>query len=108
MTYLCGAMCYGYDFKILHQINRLSLMDKVLEYIEDLLPKLCNYLAEYTNIMIGEIGLDYSISTISRKLQQNIFICAGSTVQRAGIAALQSAKEDVTQMRKTYNKRRKS
>lgn len=42
-----------------------------------------------------------------QKLQQNLFICASSTAQRAGIAALQSAKEDVTQMRKTYNKRRK-
>jgi aspartate/methionine/tyrosine aminotransferase len=42
-----------------------------------------------------------------QKLQQNLFICAGSTVQRAGIAALRSAGEEVEQMKATYNKRRK-
>lgn len=42
-----------------------------------------------------------------QKLQQNIFICAGSTVQRAGIAALQLAQQDVAVMKTTYNKRRK-
>ncbi len=41
-----------------------------------------------------------------QKLQQNLFICAGSTVQRAGIAALQSAQPEVEEMRKTYNERR--
>jgi len=42
-----------------------------------------------------------------QKLQQNLFICAGSTEQRAGIAALQSAGNDVAKMRETYNTRRK-
>jgi aspartate/methionine/tyrosine aminotransferase len=42
-----------------------------------------------------------------QKLQQNLFICAGSTEQRAGIAALQSAGNDVEKMRETYNTRRK-
>jgi len=42
-----------------------------------------------------------------QKLQQNLFICASSTAQRAGIAALQSAENDVAEMKDTYNKRRK-
>lgn len=42
-----------------------------------------------------------------QKLQQNLFICAGSTEQRAGIAALQLAGSDVAKMKETYNTRRK-
>jgi aspartate/methionine/tyrosine aminotransferase len=42
-----------------------------------------------------------------QKLQQNLFICAGSTEQRAGIAALQLAGYDVAKMKETYNTRRK-
>lgn len=41
-----------------------------------------------------------------QKLQQNLFICASSTAQRAGIAALRSAENDVMQMKKVYNQRR--
>ena len=39
-------------------------------------------------------------------LQQNLFICAPSLAQYAGIAALQSADADVAAMRQTYNERR--
>ena len=39
-------------------------------------------------------------------LQQNLFICAPSTAQKAGIAALQEAKLDVDSMRAIYNERR--
>ncbi len=42
-----------------------------------------------------------------QKFQQNLFICAGSTAQRAGIAALRSAWPDVLKMKETYNERRK-
>jgi (5-formylfuran-3-yl)methyl phosphate transaminase len=41
-----------------------------------------------------------------QKLQQNLFICASSTAQRAGISALKFASEDVGQMKMIYNKRR--
>lgn len=41
-----------------------------------------------------------------QKLQQNLFICAGSTAQRAGIAALKLAAADVERMRKIYDERR--
>ena len=39
-------------------------------------------------------------------LQQNLFICAPSTAQKAGIAALNEAKADVDNMRTIYNERR--
>ncbi|NDP19699.1 MAG: pyridoxal phosphate-dependent aminotransferase [Paludibacter sp.] len=39
-------------------------------------------------------------------LQQNLFICAPSTSQKAGIAALKEAKPDVDKMLKIYNERR--
>ena len=42
-----------------------------------------------------------------QKLAQNLFICAGSIDQWAGIAALQEAKPDVEAMRATYDERRR-
>lgn len=41
-----------------------------------------------------------------QKIQQNLFICASSTAQRAGIAALNEAEPDVAAMLETYNERR--
>lgn len=42
-----------------------------------------------------------------QKMQQNLFICANSAVQKAGIAALQKTAEDVARMRRTYDERRR-
>jgi aspartate/methionine/tyrosine aminotransferase len=42
-----------------------------------------------------------------QKMQQNLFICANSAVQRAGIAALRETGEDVARMRRTYDERRR-
>jgi aspartate/methionine/tyrosine aminotransferase len=39
-------------------------------------------------------------------LQQNLFICAPSTAQRAGIEALRNAEPEVTARREVYNERR--
>ncbi len=41
-----------------------------------------------------------------QKLQQNFFIAANSMVQKAGIAALKEAGEDVARMKRIYNERR--
>ncbi len=41
-----------------------------------------------------------------QKLQQNLFICASSVAQKAGIAALRYAGADVERMRHIYNERR--
>jgi aspartate/methionine/tyrosine aminotransferase len=42
-----------------------------------------------------------------QKLAQNLYICAGSIVQWAGLAALKEAKSDVEAMVGTYDQRRK-
>ena len=42
-----------------------------------------------------------------QKIQQNFFICANAMIQKAGIAALEDVDEDLTHMRKTYDKRRR-
>lgn len=42
-----------------------------------------------------------------RTLQQNLFICAPSLSQRAGLAALQGAAADVERMRAVYDERRR-
>lgn len=60
-----------------------------------------------TGLRLGYVIAPQECIRPMQKLQQNLFICAGSTVQRAGIAALRSAGEEVEQMKATYNKRRK-
>ena len=42
-----------------------------------------------------------------QKLQQNLFICAGSFAQRAAISALRECRVDVEQMVRTYDERRR-
>jgi aspartate/methionine/tyrosine aminotransferase len=41
-----------------------------------------------------------------QRLQQNLFICAGSVAQHAALAALREAGEDVERMRRQYERRR--
>ena len=59
-----------------------------------------------TGLRLGYVIAPKECMRPMQKLQQNLFICAGSTAQRAGIAALQSAKDDIFLMKNTYNKRR--
>ena len=60
-----------------------------------------------TGLRLGYVIAPKSYVRTMQKLQQNLFICASSTAQRAGIAALKLAKNDVAKMKATYNKRRK-
>ncbi|RIJ47636.1 pyridoxal phosphate-dependent aminotransferase [Maribellus luteus] len=59
-----------------------------------------------TGLRLGYVIAPAEYVRCMQKLQQNLFICAGSTVQRAGIEALRSAGEDIEHMRQTYDKRR--
>jgi aspartate/methionine/tyrosine aminotransferase len=59
-----------------------------------------------TGLRLGYVIAPKQCIRSMQKLQQNLFICASSTAQRAGIAALQSAATDVEKMKQTYNKRR--
>ncbi len=60
-----------------------------------------------TGLRLGYVIAPKQCVRAMQKLQQNLFICASSTAQRAGIAALQSAGNEVAKMKETYNKRRK-
>jgi (5-formylfuran-3-yl)methyl phosphate transaminase len=59
-----------------------------------------------TGLRLGYVIAPPSYVRSMQKIQQNLFICASSVVQRAGIAALRNADNEVEQMRETYNKRR--
>ncbi len=59
-----------------------------------------------TGLRLGYVIAPPDFVRPMQKLQQNLFICAGSVVQRAGIAALQHAGPDVEKMKETYNRRR--
>ncbi len=60
-----------------------------------------------TGLRLGYVIAPRECIRPMQKLQQNLFICASSTAQRAGIAVLREAGEEVEQMRLTYDKRRK-
>ncbi|MGE0019779.1 MAG: pyridoxal phosphate-dependent aminotransferase [Draconibacterium sp.] len=59
-----------------------------------------------TGLRLGYVIAPEEAVRPMQKLQQNLFICAGSTAQRAGIAALNFAASDVERMRKIYDDRR--
>jgi len=60
-----------------------------------------------TGLRLGYVIAPEKCVRPMQKIQQNLFICASSTAQRAGIAALKTAADDVAQMKSTYDKRRK-
>ena len=60
-----------------------------------------------TGLRLGYVIAPERFIRAMQKIQQNLFICAGSVAQRAGIAALHSAGADVEYMKNIYNERRK-
>ncbi|VEN72855.1 (5-formylfuran-3-yl)methyl phosphate transaminase [Candidatus Desulfarcum epimagneticum] len=60
-----------------------------------------------TGLRLGYVIAPEAFMGAIRKIQQNFFISANSVMQRAGIAALKHADDDVTRMRNVYDKRRK-
>lgn len=60
-----------------------------------------------TGLRLGYVIAPEEFVRPMQKLQQNLFICAGSVAQRAGIAALRDAGADVAHMKMVYNERRK-
>ncbi len=59
-----------------------------------------------TGLRLGYVIAPQEYVRHMQKMQQNLFICASSTAQRAGIEALRSGQNDVERMRDTYAKRR--
>ncbi len=60
-----------------------------------------------TGLRLGYVIAPKQYVRTMQKLQQNLFICASSIAQRAGIAALIHADKDIQTMKETYDKRRK-
>lgn len=60
-----------------------------------------------TGLRLGYVVAPKPFVRTLQKLQQNLFICASSVAQRAGIEALRYAQPDTVKMQETYNKRRR-
>jgi len=60
-----------------------------------------------TGLRLGYVIAPEEFVRPMQKLQQNLFICASSVAQRAGIAALREADADVERMKSIYNERRR-
>ncbi len=60
-----------------------------------------------TGLRLGYVIVPEEFVRPIQKLQQNLFICASSVAQRAGIAALREAGDNVEHMKNIYNERRK-
>ncbi|MBW6535330.1 MAG: pyridoxal phosphate-dependent aminotransferase [Mariniphaga sp.] len=60
-----------------------------------------------TGLRLGYVIAPKEFIRPLQKFQQNLFICASSVAQRAGIAALRSANEEVLRMKEIYDHRRK-
>jgi aspartate/methionine/tyrosine aminotransferase len=60
-----------------------------------------------TGLRLGYVIVPEEFVRPIQKLQQNLYICASSVAQRAGIAALREADVDVEHMKNIYNERRK-
>jgi len=60
-----------------------------------------------TGLRLGYVIAPEEFIRPMQKIQQNLFICASSVAQKAGIAALREADEDVERMKNIYNERRK-
>jgi len=60
-----------------------------------------------TGLRLGYVIVPPEFVRPMQKLQQNLFICASSVAQRAGIAALRDAGPAVEHMKSVYNERRK-
>ena len=59
-----------------------------------------------TGLRLGYVIAPEEFVRPMQKLQQNLFICASSVAQRAGIAALKEADADIEHMKNIYNERR--
>jgi aspartate/methionine/tyrosine aminotransferase len=60
-----------------------------------------------TGLRLGYVIVPEEFVRPIQKLQQNLFICASSVAQRAGITALREADADIGHMKNIYNERRK-
>jgi aspartate/methionine/tyrosine aminotransferase len=60
-----------------------------------------------TGLRLGYVIAPKAFIRPMQKMQQNFFISANAMIQKAGIAALKDARDDVARMKEIYNERRR-
>ncbi len=90
-----GLVYEGHAHSILEYTNRAFVLNGFSK------------LYAMTGLRLGYVIVPEEFVRPIQKLQQNLFICASSVAQRAGIAALREADADVEHMKNIYNERRK-
>jgi aspartate/methionine/tyrosine aminotransferase len=90
-----GLVYEGHDHSILEFTDRAFVLNGFSK------------LFAMTGLRLGYVIAPPSLVRPMQKLQQNFFISANSMVQKAAIAALQCAGDDVARMKSIYDERRK-
>ena len=94
--------------EIYHGLVYAGRERSILEFAEDaIVLNGFSKLYAMTGLRLGYLIAPPEFIRPIQKMQQNLFICANSAVQRAGIAALRDAGDDVERMRRTYDERRR-
>jgi len=94
--------------EIYHGLVYVGRERSILEFTDDaIVLNGFSKLYAMTGLRLGYLIAPQKFIRPIQKMQQNLFICANSAVQRAGIAALRDAGEDVERMRRTYDERRR-
>ena len=94
--------------EIYHGLVYAGRERSILEFSEDaIVLNGFSKLYAMTGLRLGYLIAPCEFIRPIQKMQQNLFICANSAVQRAGIAALRGAGEEVERMRRTYDERRR-
>jgi aspartate/methionine/tyrosine aminotransferase len=94
--------------EIYHGLVYAGKEHSILEFTDDaIVLNGFSKLYAMTGLRLGYLIAPSEFIRPIQKMQQNLFICANSVVQRAGIAALRKTAEDVARMKRTYNERRR-
>lgn len=94
--------------EIYHGLVYVGRERSILEFTDDaIVLNGFSKLYAMTGLRLGYLIAPQKFIRPIQKMQQNLFICANSAVQRAGIAALRDTAEDVARMRRTYDERRR-
>lgn len=93
--------------EIYHGLVYKGKTHSILEYTENaFVLNGFSKLYAMTGLRLGYLIAPERFIRPMQKLQQNLFICASSVAQRAGIAVLKEAQADVERMKSIYNERR--
>jgi aspartate/methionine/tyrosine aminotransferase len=102
-----GSSCIVSD-EIYHGLVYEGKEHSILEFTDDaFVLNGFSKLYAMTGLRLGYLIAPKLFMRPIQKVQQNFFISANSMIQRAGIAALKEAGDDIERMKQIYNKRRK-